>query len=162
MSLKQGMYEGFIDDYGISNTKAGKKQAFIIFVIPTEEGGEYRQTWYGQLESGDSSLQITVRRLLDCGFTGADIELMAEGRESGCLEIGRKMNLDIEENEWPLGSGKISPKIKAVYPPGVTPGPGRSSKEEVKSTLNLSQIKAEILKQRESRPVENKKDEVPW
>ncbi|MGH2612073.1 MAG: hypothetical protein ACRDFB_03365 [Rhabdochlamydiaceae bacterium] len=155
MRVKPGIYQGEIKDYGISQTKGGDKQAFMIFEIKDDADISYRLTWYGLLNpvaknpGSRAPLEFTVKVLLDCGFDGMDLTVIAGGIESNSIPLDRKMSLTIEDNEW---EGNVTSKIRFVNPLGFSTGPNRVSFETVTQTLDVNALRAELLKQRESRP----------
>lgn len=88
---------------GVSST--GKEQVAVSFPIPDAEGGEYHLAWYGFFTEGTVERTIESLRLL--GFEGDDLTNLV-GLDKNSVE------LVIEEEEYPQGSGQFQEKIQWI------------------------------------------------
>lgn len=144
--LDPGTYKAKIADYGMSKTQSGKPQAFIVFDV-----NGTNISWFGLLDPKSSDgvkkapLEISVKTLLDCGFSGDTIEVMAAGKSSNCLEIGKEMDLVIEDD---LYNGEVKSRIKWVNVPGFIPGGARMTYEDASASVQSGALRAELMRQR--------------
>lgn len=152
--LPAGSYIGKIEDYGIFK-KDEKASAFIKFKIDKGPGQGFAElTWFGSLSTikketaKKSPMEYTVTTLLDCGFSGADIEDLATGPGNETLKLGTEMSLEIEDNIY---QDKQTSRIKYVNVLGAG-GLKRATKEEVAGTVDTSAFRAMLLKGKENRP----------
>jgi len=165
MRIKPGTYPGTLTDYGISETKAGDPQVFLIFDVNAGDQGNYSMTWYGLMntvakESGKKApIEYTIKTILDCGFSGESPELLAAGPESNLMPLGIAMDLRVEDNTY---DGTTTNRIRFVNVPGQGGGPGRVGYEEVTKKVSVDAIRAELIKQRANRPHVEKKQDVGW
>ena len=153
--LPQGNYVGKIEDYGVSNSKAGKAQAFIKFKIDKGPGEGYAElTWFGGLSNEvaqgkkRSPMSRTVETLLDCGFKGNDTDDLATGPGNEVLKLGTEMSLTIQDDEY---EGVLRSKIAWVNVVGAG-GVKRATKEELAGKIDTSAFRAMLLKGKETRP----------
>jgi len=153
--IQAGHYIGAIDDYGISTNQKGDAQVFIKFKINKGEGQGYADLiWFGSLsdkkkpEAKKSPAQYTISTLLDCDFSGQEVEDMAGGPANEVLRLGKEMALEIEDNQY---NDKLTSRIKWVNIIGAG-GVKRVSKEELTGKTNTSALRAMLLKEKETRP----------
>lgn len=166
--LPAGSYIGSIEDYGISESKSKQPQAFIKFKVNKGEGeGFANLTWFGGLsekvpkDKDNAPAHYTVKTLLDCGFSGQEVEDLAQGIASGVIPHGKEMALEIEDNEY---EGVTRSRIKWVNVIGAR-GPKKMSKDELAGKTNTSALRAMLLKEKQNRPSEEPikaEDEVPF
>jgi hypothetical protein len=149
--LDPGRYDGKIVDYGMSKTKAGDSQAFIMFNIEKPEGGSVELTWYGSLnpkpkeEGGKAPSEWTIATLLDCGFSSSSIEILAAGKDGNSLEVGKMMTLSVQDNVW---DGNTTSQIRFVNILGSTPGPKRVSVDDACKLPESGALRAQLLRAR--------------
>jgi hypothetical protein len=105
--IPAGTYQGTVVDYGINETKKGMPQIFIQFNL-TELNKKL--TWFGSV-ANDKAIEITGQALIRCGFKKTDFAVLANGKASGELDMGKSLNLVVEHNTW---EGKTSAKIAWV------------------------------------------------
>lgn len=155
--LDAGSHIGAVEDYGISESSKKQPQAFIKFKISKGEGNGFATlTWFGGLSETvpqgkeNSPAHYTVKTLLDCGFSGQEVEDLAQGVTSGVISHGKEMALEIEDNEY---EGVIRSRIKWVNPIGAG-GPKKMKKEELAGKTNTSALRAMLLKEKANRPSE--------
>lgn len=167
-TIPAGQYIGTIEDWGISKSSKDVPQAFIKFKINKGEGlGFANLTWFGGLsevvpkDKQNSPAHWTVKTLLDCGFSGQEVEDLAMGIDGGSLVVGKEMALTIQDNEY---DDKLTSRIQWVNVVGGG-GPKKMSKEELSGKTNTSALRAMLLKEKANRPTEEPiKDEegVPF
>ncbi len=162
--LGAGQYVGTIEDYGISESKESKApQAFVKFKIMKGEGDGFAElTWFGgfsnEIKEGNkkSPAQWTVSTLLDCGFSGQEVEDLSTGPEGKTLELGKEMSLVVEDNDY---KGVVRSRIKWVNRLGAG-GPKKVSKDELSGKMNTSALRAMLLKGRENMPPQE--EDIPF
>lgn len=98
--IKEGTYEATLVKHGISETKAGKAQAYADFKLNTP--GSEQITWYGGFT--EKSTPWTVKVLLTLGLQG--------NNPAGALLIGKNVSLVIVHETGE--DMKIRAKIKFV------------------------------------------------
>ena len=151
--LEPGRYDGKISNYGMSNTQAGSKQAFITFDIAKPEGGNVELTWYGSLnpkpkeEGGKAASEWTIATLLDCGFSSQAIEILAAGPDGNSIELGKVMTLVVEDNVW---KEQTNSRIKFINVPGTSPGPKRVTVDEVATSPEATALRAQLMRARQT------------
>lgn len=160
--IPAGQYLGSIEDFGISKSSKDQPQAFIKFKINKGERlGFCNLTWFGGLSEKvpqgkeNSPAHWTVKTLLDCGFTGQEVEDLALGVEGNSLQLGKEMSLTIQDNEY---EDKLTSRIQWVNVVGGG-GPKKMSKEDLAGKTNTSALRAMLIKEKESRPQE---EEIPF
>lgn len=105
MEITPGNYTASPIDCGISETKSGKPQVFVTFLIPQIEK---KITWFGGLSS-DKAIEITGAALIRCGFRGTDLTALTSG--IAVLNQEKQVELVIENDEW---EGKVYTRVKWV------------------------------------------------
>lgn len=86
-------------------TSANKEQVAISFQLLTPGFENERAAYYGTF--GEKSLEITIKALRACGWKGVDLSDLS-GIDAN------EVNLVIEHEEYPQGSGNFSAKVKWV------------------------------------------------
>lgn len=162
--LDPGTYRGKIVGYGISETKAGNKQAFITFEIPSPGGGTVKMSWYGGLsaeakEGKKAPAEYTIATVLECGFEGEGVEMLAGGPESMALPLNKEMSLVIEDNEY---EGNVSSRVKYVNDPSIQRGPKSVTFDEASKGLNVGALRATMLRLKASRKASPDAPDIPF
>lgn len=106
----KGNFKGNVIDYGVNETKEGLPQVFIVFNVPELNK---KMTWYGSFKS-EQSREITVKAILNCGFTGKSIADLAGGKEAKVLDEHKELELNIDEQEY---NGKVQERIQWINVP---------------------------------------------
>ncbi len=151
--LDPGTYRGKIVGYGISQTLSGSNQAFVTFEVPLQAGGSVKISWYGGLSvdakpGKKAPAEYTLATLLDCGFEGEGVEVIAGGPDSNSLPLGREMDLVVEDNVY---EDKVSSRIKYVNDPNVSRGPKSVSFDDASKSLNVGSLRAVLLRKKQER-----------
>jgi hypothetical protein len=149
---QSGTFKGYVQDYGIGETKAGDPQVFIVFGVNFPDG-EKNMTWYGSLKEGKGR-EITIKALLAVGFEGNDVTRLIDGTNQAAplpIAPGAEASLVIEEEERQDGNGKIH-KIKWVNRLGGGGNVKRADPVAAKAKLAALNISGDIAKARALQP----------
>lgn len=149
-------YTARIKDYGIGTTKAGDPKAMVMFTFKDENGTSVDMTWSGSLREGRAR-EITIDALLVCGLKGNDLSKLAQGAESGVLDLNRDLSITVEEEEY---NGKTYKKIKWINAPG---GAGfRDIDPSTVKKLTGMNLSGDVEARRKQSGIKDKVDEVPF
>lgn len=153
-----GIWKGSVKDYGVSLTKAEKPQIFVVFDVEfiDHENQTYTKpmTWYGSLNEGKAR-EITIKALVNLGFRGVDPSAMANGPESGPIDLGREAQLTVDEQEVvneATGATRTVHKIAWVNAPGggvgnikrLDPQAAKAKMATMNLTASVSNVKKEM------------------
>jgi hypothetical protein len=104
--LDAGTYRARAVQWGLGETKAGKEQVAVEFVILDVDGTPGQHiTWYGHFS--EAALPLTVAALRACGWAGLDLSVL-EGLDTNEVE------LVIEHDTY---EGKTNAKVRFVNVP---------------------------------------------
>ena len=115
-----GVFQGTIKDYGVSETKSGNPQVFVKFGFEAE-GAAKELTWYGSFVGG--AKDITLKTLIYCGLAPqmfSQLVNFRNGVASNMLDLGKVLNLDVQEEPKQDGSG-MRTVIQWVNDPNSSP-----------------------------------------
>lgn len=150
ITVPAGTHKGTISDYGMSKTQKDKPQIFIRFDLA--EGKKL--TWFGGLDAVASDpskrapLEMTVKTLLDCGFSGDAIENLAAGKDSNLLQIGLERDLVVKDNHY---NGDVTSQIAFINDPNYVPGFAKMTAEDASKVTNTGSLRAELMRQRKQK-----------
>lgn len=108
---QEGIYTGHVVECGFSETKSGNLQVFVV--LKEKEHGQ-KITWFGSFTS-QAAKQITARTLKALGFTGGDLEVLAEGHG---LDFEREVEFAVKLETY---NGKERPKAHYIDDPNRSP-----------------------------------------
>lgn len=147
--MEQGKYQARIVDHGLTTTKSGNLQVYIIFKF---DNGE-QMTWYGSLNDGIAS-EITVNALLECGFNSENFEDLNTPNA-----LIRDESIDVTLKTEVDNQGKDRLRIKYV---GAGKEITRISKDEIRQKLspNVSAKLKELLNKKRGK--EDPGFEIPF
>lgn len=103
--LEAGKHLAKAVDHCISSSEKGEPFLSVLFEL--EDG--HKMMWRGSL-THEKGKEITVRTLKTLGFAGT-VKDLARGAESGCLDMDKTVELDIQIEEY---NGKKFLKIQWV------------------------------------------------
>lgn len=107
-------YRAKAKEWGLGQASTGTKQIAVNFEVTTPDATEKSFTWYGFFS--DAAWERTYESLQHMGWEGEDpLELQNHG---GGLDKN-EVELVIEDEEYPAGSGKFSAKVRWVNKIGV-------------------------------------------
>ena len=110
--IEPGHYVGKIVDYGIPETQKEYPQVAVTFEIETTEGVR-RITWFGSLHP--NAQKYTIDQLLYCGLQGNSLASMADGVQSGALNLDLELDLKVEHNTY---NDKTTHRVSFINPLG--------------------------------------------
>jgi len=113
-TIKPGIFEGNVVDYGIGKTKNKDPQAMVRFEFMDGENDKHNITWYGSFKAGQAS-EITCEALAVCGMTSSNPADLAKGKGSGVLQEDLCISLTLKVNDY---NGKTSIQVAYINPPG--------------------------------------------
>ena len=148
-----GRYIGKIIDYGMGETQKGDPQVLVMFEFKDDEEVNQRMCWFGTLKEGKGR-QITIDTLLNCGFKGTELSVLADGVGNGALDTEKELQLTVNENVY---NGKKSLRIDFVNLPGGSAFREKMSKEQVvqKFTGMKLDLRADIMQRRQELGVKD-------
>ena len=156
-NYEAGTFPGFVQDYGISETRAGDPQVYISFEVHFPTKGKQPMTWYGNLKS-DKSQEITFRALQAVGFKGSKIMDLLDGRDSDTISIGAEASLVVEEEPRQDGQGTFF-KVRWVNRVGGGGGQvQRADANKAKAKLLALGVDGAWMKHRQLNPTPAPKD----
>lgn len=103
--IPAGTYRARATEAQLGETSKGAEQVAIGFQVLTPGFESYRLAYYGTF--GEKALPITVKALRACGWQGIDLADLA-GIDTN------EVNLVVEHEEYPVGSGSWTAKVKWV------------------------------------------------
>lgn len=109
--IDEGTYRARARSWELGFTESGKEQIWIELEI-VDEGSVVateRISWYGYFT--DKTFDSTIRALRTMGWTGFDLSDL-QGLDANEVEIV------VEHEEYPAGSGKLYPRVRWVNRPG--------------------------------------------
>lgn len=133
-----GTYRARVVNYALSSTKAGNPQVEVLFEFSS--GSEHHQIRYwGQLS--EKALPYTLKNLVTMGYLGTtneDFSKLADGVESGIMDLSTEVELVLESE--PNDQGKSYLKVKWINAPGggFKQGMTRDQAKVKLGTLNLA------------------------
>lgn len=112
-----GYYEARIANYGIKKTKAGDPAPTIVFEV-TVDGAKQRVFWQGSFKDGQAR-DITMKALAVCGFVNVrSFANLAEGINSGLLDMNKDLQITVEHETAQDGSGKRFARVRWINEAG--------------------------------------------
>lgn len=166
--LQQGKYEAKIIDYGVGTAKSGSPQVMILFGIQTQDSF-HELTWYGNLS--DKAMKYTLEALLACGMQGNDVAALADGVNSGLLDVDTPVSVTVA-HEMSEKDGKTYARIKWVNRAGGAAFKNKLSKQEATIKLGALDLKAQMAFMRQELGVadaprgngkaQNFSDDIPF
>lgn len=153
-----GTYTARIVNYALSNNSKGNPQVEVLFEYndgsTSQVGGVFHQIrWWGQL-TGEKAPAYTLKTLALLGFKGRtdeDFYKLADGVESGMLDLNAEVELVLEEqtNE----AGKTFMSIKYINDPnrGVA-SKNAMTKAEAKVKLGALGLAGQMAMVRAAQP----------
>jgi len=120
----QGIFNGKIKEYGVSETNAGNPQIFISFEVLDQETGNVLKTmsWFGSFVGG--AKDITLKTLIACGLMPQNFGSLVnfkDGVASNMLDLNKVLSLDIQEEPKYDDPSKTVSKIQWVNDPNSAP-----------------------------------------
>ena len=151
--MKPGVYEARISNYAIGTTQAGDPQVLILLNYNDEENAPHEVTWFGSLKEGKAQ-EITLRTLLDCGFSGSDPVDLADGTDSHLLDVITPVRITIEEHEY---QGKKSLRVQWINRMGGRALEKKITKSEARIKLGALNLKGALAQARQEMGVKAQK-----
>jgi hypothetical protein len=103
--MSKRFYKAKAAEWALGETASGKEQVAVAFNILTPDAQENRLTWYGYFSDG--AVDRTLESLRICGWQGDDLTDLT-GLDANEVE------LVVEDEEYPEGSGKWRAKVQWV------------------------------------------------
>jgi hypothetical protein len=125
-----GVHIAKISDWGVSYTKRGDPQPFILFDV-----GGSTMKWFGSLNT-EKMTELTVKVLRECGMDEPDFTKLSQGLPGGALTVGLERKVTVVDETY---NGKTNRKIKWVNPP---------SAEKFDKVMQQDQAKLDEMNQR--------------
>jgi len=138
--IQAGTYSAKVSDWGYVETKAGVPGFHIYFDI--EGMGSVR--WNGYLS--EKGMENVFKTLATCGFTGGDLEKVADGKFGKALDTTKELQIVVEIEDY---NGKSYPRVKWVNEP-------RAARFDqalaVQAKSKVSQVKANWISFKQNTP----------
>lgn len=152
--MELGKQTARIIDYGILENRSANASVFIKFEFASKE----TLTWFGSLKEGKAA-EITINTLLECGFDGDDLNVLAEG--IACSALITDEDIDVDVREEADTDGRIRRKIKYVGSQKEIP---RITKEKARTLIsaNISMQLREIKKSKKPKEKKDPNFEIPF
>lgn len=150
--IEAGRYEARIVNYGIGTTKAGNPQVMVLFEFEDKDQDRHEITWYGTLKEGRGQ-EITIDSLLVMGMVGNDLTALADGVESGLLNVDSPVNITValETTE----QGQTFAKVQWVNALGGKAFRDKLSKNEAQVKLGALNLKGAVMSRRKETGIQD-------
>lgn len=106
-----GIQQARVINYRLEKSTNGYLQVKVTFKL-VGDGSEL--DWYGTFKEGKAA-EIAIKSVLTCGFKkDTPLSQLDNGAGSGVLDETRIVNLQVEHEEYPVGSGEKKAKVAWV------------------------------------------------
>jgi hypothetical protein len=139
-----------IVNYGLQETKNGNVMAVVQFEF-FDDGQKHKLSWRGSFNGG--ALEWTVKTLLVCGLVGNDPSVIADGPESGALNMDKEFNITVKSETG--SDGKLYWKVAWVNEAGFSNSLSRSS-----AVAKLGDLRAQVASYRKETGYDQSKENL--
>jgi hypothetical protein len=168
--LKPGFYAGRIMDYGVKKTEKGDPAPTIAFEVLDAQGNRYKVFWQGSWNG--RAMDLTMEALMVCGLRQASkLMHLAEGKESGLLDMSSSYDLDISIEISNTDPSKKWNRVNWINASGASKFKNAITVQEFAPLLNERNLAAEFARvakekgyesQSFSRAVQPAVDQIPF